>query len=76
MTAKQMRAIGWRNATTKDAAALVIGRRYLVTNGKTVEAATQGDNLDGSFFWDAADTATETVLGELTQWPWFKEDEE
>lgn len=76
MTAKQMRALGWRNATTLDAEALVIGRRYLVTNGQRVDVATLGENLDGSYFWDAADTATETVLGELTQWPWFKEDRE
>jgi len=32
MTAAQMRAIGWRNATTSDAEKLVLGRRYLVAN--------------------------------------------
>lgn len=34
MTAKQMHALGWRNATTSDAAKLVLGRRYLVANRK------------------------------------------
>lgn len=72
--AAQMRALGWRDATTLDAVDLEIGRRYIVTNGKTVEAAICGENLDGSFFWDAADAPKDTLLGEFSQWPWFKED--
>ncbi len=69
-----MRADGWRNATTLDAVDLEVGRRYIVTNGKKVEAAICGENLDGSFFWDSADDPKDTFLGELSQWPWFKED--
>lgn len=78
MTAAKMRALGWRNATTKDAEKLVLGQRYIVANrkGTKVEAATCGQNLDGTLFWDAADENAEVELGELSQWPWFKEDAE
>lgn len=76
MTAAKMRSMGWFNATTKDAEKLVLGRRYLVSNGKRVEAAICGQNLDGTLFWDAADENAEVELGELSQWPWFKEDRE
>lgn len=78
MTSKQMRAIGWRNATTKDASALVIGRRYLVANrkGTKVDAAVCNETLENVPFWDQADSESETVLGEVTSWPWFKEDRE
>lgn len=74
MTSAQMHALGWRNATTSDAAKLILGRRYIVTNGKTVEAAICNETLEGSMFWDAADAPKDTLLGELNQWPWFKED--
>lgn len=78
MTAAQMRALGWRNATTSDAAKLVLGRRYLVANrkGTKVEAAICNETLEGQMFWDSADTPKDTLLGEFSQWPWFKEDRE
>ena len=76
MTEKQMRALGWRNATTSDAAKLILGRRYLVSNGRYVEPAVCNETLEGVMFWDSADTPIDTLLGEISQWPWFKEDKE
>lgn len=74
MTAKQMRALGWRNATTLDASDLVQGRRHLVSNGRYAEPAVCNETLEGQMFWDSADTPIDTLLGEFSQWPWFKED--
>ena len=76
MTAAKMRSMGWLNATTKDAEKLVLGRRYLVSNGRYAEPAVCNETLEGVKFWDAADTPKDTLLGELSQWPWFKEDHE
>lgn len=78
MNAAQMRALGWLNATTKDAEKLVLGRRYLVTNrkGTKVEAAVCNETLDNIPFWDKSDTDRDELLGEVTSWPWFKEEKE
>lgn len=76
MNAEKMRARGWLSSTTLDAADLVIGRRYLVTNGKTVEAAICVRTINDDRFWAHADSPDDTMLGEFRQWPWFKEDRE
>lgn len=78
MTASKMRALGWRNATTSDSAKLILGRRYIVANrkGTKVESAICNETLELVPFWDQADSESETVLGEVTSWPWFKEDRE
>ncbi len=76
MTAKQMRSLGWISATGRDYENLVLGRRYLVANrrGTKVEAAYCNETLEGVRFWDKADTDRDELLGDVSQWPWFKED--
>lgn len=76
MTSAKMRSLGWISATGRDYEKLVLGRRYLVANrkGTKVKSAYCNETVEGVPFWDQADGDRDTLLGDVGQWPWFKED--